>query len=106
MLFRSDSRTTLGGRGYYIPFSLYENTAPNTLHFLIFIFIIFFFKNRSNQFIKYYFISIVIGFFLFSLLVKWAPQNNRILLSLFILMAPLIAYIFENSLLKNFYKFF
>lgn len=101
----SDSRTTLGGRGYYIPFSLYESTAPNTLHFLIFFFSIFFLQKKNNQFIKFYFISIAVGFFLFSLLVKWAPQNNRILLSLFILMAPLVAYIFENSLLKNFYKF-
>ena len=37
-----DPRTTMGSRGYYIPFSFYENTAPNTLHFIIIILVVIF----------------------------------------------------------------
>ena len=88
-----DSRTTSGG-GYYIPFSFYESTAPNTLHFIIFFFsiIFFIFKKKILGIQKYYLFSTVLGFILFSIVMKWAIQNNRHLLSFFVLIAPIVSY--------------
>jgi 4-amino-4-deoxy-L-arabinose transferase-like glycosyltransferase len=88
-----DSRTTSGG-GYYIPFSFYESTAPNTLHFIIFflVLIFFIFKKKILGIQKYYLFSTVLGFILFSIVMKWAIQNNRHLLSFFVLIAPIFSY--------------
>ena len=90
-----DTRTTKsGGRGFYIPFSFYESTAPNSLHFLIIFLIIFFisYKKKLSGNTKYYFYSIIAGFVLFSLILKWVPQNNRLLLSLFVLISPIVSF--------------
>jgi len=88
-----DPNTTSGG-GYYIPFSFYESTAPNTLHFIIFFLVMFFFllKRKMLEIHKYYLLSSLLGFVLFSLIMKWAIQNNRHLLSFFVLIAPTTSY--------------
>jgi 4-amino-4-deoxy-L-arabinose transferase-like glycosyltransferase len=88
-----DPKTTSSG-GYYIPFSFYESTAPNTLHFIFFFLVMFFFllKKKMLEIHKYYLLSSLLGFFLFSLVMKWAIQNNRHLLSFFVLIAPITGY--------------
>jgi hypothetical protein len=99
-----DPKTTMGGQGYYIPFSLYESTAPNTLHFIIIIFLVIFFilqKNKKKTDILF-FLSIVFSFLIFSLLIKWMPQGNRILLIYFVLMSPFVSLILSKIRLKNF----
>jgi uncharacterized protein YeeX (DUF496 family) len=99
-----DPKTTMGGQGYYIPFSFYESTAPNTLHFVIIIFLVIFFilqKNKKKAEILY-FLSIVFGFLIFSFLVKWMPQGNRILLTSFVLLSPYVALMISKIKLKNF----
>ena len=89
-----DPKTTSAG-GFYIPFSFYESTAPNTLHFIIFFFVFFSFfllKKKILEIHKYYLLSSLLGFVLFSLIMKWAIQNNRHLLSFFVLIAPITSY--------------
>tara|TARA_Y100001970_G_scaffold10688_1_gene12580 strand:- start:963 stop:2780 length:1818 start_codon:yes stop_codon:yes gene_type:complete len=94
--------TKVPHRGYYIPFSFYESTAPNTLHFIIILFsIIFFFsKKKFNTTQKNYFYSVVFGFLFFSFLLIWTAQHNRYLLSFFVLFAPLVS-LFLNKLELN-----
>lgn len=97
-----DTSTTTSG-GYYIPFSFYESTAPNTLHFVIFLFIAYLltFKQKLPQNHKYYFICIIFGYVFFSLIMKWAIQNNRHLLSFFVLCSPIVSYsLFKLKQLK------
>lgn len=99
-----DPRTTMGGQGYYIPFSFYESTAPNTLHFMIIIFlvILFILEQNKKKIDILYFTSIVFGFLIFSFLVKWMPQGNRILLISFVSISPFIALMISKIKLKNF----
>jgi len=79
--------------GYYIPFSFYESSAPNTFHFIIILFVIFLMicnkKLLYNE--KYYTFSIIAGFILFSLLLKWTAVHNRLLLNLFVLCSPIVS---------------
>ena len=90
-----DPSTTMTG-SYFIPFSLYESTAPNTLHFIIFFLIIFFIFLKKKFLIleKYYLFSTIAGFILLTLIMKWTMQHNRWLLSFFVLCAPIIGFSF------------
>ncbi len=90
---KDPSTTKVPHRGYYIPFSFYESTAPNTLHFLLIIFsTIFFLTNKQlNSIQKNYFYSVIFGFLFFSFLLIWNAQHNRLLLSFFILSSPLVS---------------
>lgn len=94
-----DIKTTVGNQGFYIPFSLYESTAPNTLHFIIFLSLIFYLilKKKLLNVKLYYFLSLLMGFILFSLIMKWGMQSNRFFLSLFVLISPLVGYILYAS---------
>jgi len=97
----TDQSSTVGS-DYYIPFSLYESTAPNTLHFLIialslliFMFLkkkFFYFKNLS-----FYLFSLIFGFCLFSIVMKWQPYGNRLLLPLFVLFGPFVSIILADK---------
>jgi len=96
------------GSDYFIPFSLYESTAPNTLHFLIIVLSIIFFifikkKNFYLKILSFFIISIIIGFCLFSIVLKWQPYGNRLILPLFILVAPFVAIIIAEK--KGLFKF-
>ena len=66
------------GGDYFIYFSLFENTASNTLHFLIIllvsIFSFFLFKNSK---LRIYLLCLMISFLLFSIILKWQPWGNR-----------------------------
>ena len=82
------------GYGYFIPFSFYESSAPNTFHFIIIIFFVTFSMMGKKKLLyneKYYTYAIITGFILFSLLIKWTSVNNRLLLSFFILCSPIIS---------------
>jgi hypothetical protein len=84
----------MGGNGYFIPFSLYESSAPNTYHFLLILLLAFYFffkKIEKKSYLKIYLFAIIFSFLLFSLLVKWMPQGNRILLVCFVIMSPFVA---------------
>ena len=104
--------TKIYRHGYYIPFSFYESSAPNTIHFLIifllfFIFIFFFKKFSMNQ--KNYLYSVLTTFILFSLLLVWDSRNNRYLLCFFVISAPIASYIlnrFEFTKLANVFAIF
>jgi hypothetical protein len=90
-----DPNTTMTG-SYFIPFSLYESTASNTLHFIIFLLVVFFIFLKKKFLIleKYYLFSTIAGFILITLIMKWTPQHNRWLLSFFVLCAPIIGFSF------------
>ena len=95
---KDPNTTKIPHRGYYIPFSFYESTAPNTLHFLLIIFtVIFFLINKQlNTIQKNYFYSVIFGFLFFSFLLIWTAQHNRLLLTFFILSSPLVAIFLLN----------
>ncbi len=87
-----DTRTTKGG-GYYIPFSFYESTAPNTFHFLIImVSLILLATQNKSRVQKHYSLSVLFGYLFFSLIMVWAIQNNRHLLSFFVLSSPIVAF--------------
>ena len=97
----TDQSTTVGS-DYFIPFSLYESTAPNTLHFLIIIFTLIFFILFKKNFLKFrklslYLFSLIFAFCLFSIVMKWQPYGNRLILPLFILIAPFVSIILSNK---------
>ena len=79
---------------FWIHFSLYESTASNTLHFLIIIFIIFLMIARRffDTSVWTYVGSIAAGFLFFSIVLKWQPWGNRLILPLFILFAPFVGF--------------
>ena len=98
-----DSKNTFGD--FYIYFNLYESHAPNTLHFLLIIslFIFSLFIRSTKKFYKFFF-SIVFGFFLFSLILKWQSTGNRLILPLFILSSVSFAFFFDlikNNIIRN-----
>jgi 4-amino-4-deoxy-L-arabinose transferase-like glycosyltransferase len=86
---------------YFIYFSLSENTASNTIHFIIIIIInftcIIFFKNK--RIILSYLFCLLVSFVIFSILLKWQPWGNRLLLPYFVLYAPIIS-LFNSKILK------
>jgi hypothetical protein len=84
--------------GYYIPFSLYESTAPNTPHFIIILvlFISFFVRKKNQINLRFYFYSVLATFVLFSLLNIWDGRNNRYLLCFFVISAPFVAYMLNR----------
>jgi len=94
-----DSNNTFGD--YYIYFNTYESHAPNTLHFFIIFIMIFyiFFKKNNFKYIKIYTACLIIGFLIFSLILKWQPGGNRFLLPLFSAFSVLFGF-FANKI-KN-----
>lgn len=103
---KDPNTTKISHRGYYIPFSFYESTAPNTLHFLIIVFsmLFYFSKKRFNSIQRNYLYSVIFGFLFFSFLLIWTAQHNRLLLSFFILSSPLVSIFLFNFNFKNLTK--
>ncbi len=96
----ADDKNTFG-KDFFIYFNTYEGHAPNTLHFILIIilFIIpFFHKIYSNE-IKAYIFSLILGFIIFSFIMKWQPTGNRFLLPFFSASSVLFGFILLN--LKN-----
>ena len=99
---KTDSSSS-GIAKYYVYFSLKENLASNTLHFLILILCFAFFLLKKKFYQRktlYYLISIIACFMFFSAVLKWQPFGNRLLLPFFILSSPFIGLVlarFENK---------
>ena len=85
--------------------SNHEDTAGNPLHLFLIIIIAFVIlyhrKMRNKKFIRQYLFSVLSGFFLFCLLIKWMIWNSRLHLPFFVLSAPLIGVILGNKKIKN-----
>ena len=78
---------------YFVHFSLYETRASNTLHFILIIFCIYLglFNSRKFNFpLRGYLLSLIFGFVLFSLILKWQPWGNRLLLPFFVMFSPIV----------------
>ena len=87
------SKETTFKNDYFIHFSLYETRASNTLHFILIIFCIYlglFNSRRFNFPLAGYLLSLIFGFVLFSLILKWQPWGNRLLLPFFVMFSPII----------------
>ena len=96
------------GGDYFIYFSLYENTASNTFHFLLIlttIFVSFFLIKDYKEYRKEYLICLIGSFLFFCLILKWQPWGNRLLLPFFILFSPLVAILFSNLKFLKFQNF-
>ncbi len=102
----TDPRTTFEEE-YWTFFSLYESYASNTLHFFIIIFVIFVlsFNRNLKPSIMIYVINLIISFLLFSIILKWNPHANRLLLPFFILFAPIVSFGFYKIKSIRFYLF-
>lgn len=82
------------GGDYFIYFSLFENTASNMIHFLIIFFVsIFSFTLFKDYNCKIYLLCLLVSFLLFSIILKWQPWGNRLLLPFFVLFSPLISFL-------------
>ena len=82
------------GGDYFIYFSLFENTASNMIHFLIiFFFFLFSFTLFKDYNCKIYLLCLLVSFLLFSIILKWQPWGNRLLLPFFVLFSPLISFL-------------
>ena len=91
------------GGEYFTYFSLYENNASNFLHFIVILIIIFMSKIyfKENKILKNYIFCLIISFLLFSIILKWQPWGNRLLLTFFILFSPIICFLPKNSFYKK-----
>ena len=103
MSVKNPATTKIPHRGYYIPFSFYESSAPNTPHYIIFLlalFIIYKKKLLYNE--KYYLYSLIAGFLLICFLLKWTGVQNRLLLSFFVLCSPIVSFVLYKFQLNKF----
>ena len=93
------------GGDYFIYFSLYESTASNTLHFFLILIstIIIPFCLNISSYEKKYLICLISGFLLFSLVLKWQPWGNRLLLPFFVLFSPFMGLLFSKLKSKKFF---
>jgi 4-amino-4-deoxy-L-arabinose transferase-like glycosyltransferase len=103
------SVNTYGGE-FYIPFSFYESTAPNSIHLFILILVIFLLllTRKLTRLSCFYLLSIVAGFLLFSIILKWQPYGNRLMLPLFVLLSSFLGFSFvklESKILSFFFMF-
>ena len=64
----------------------------------------FFLKKKISHTEKYYFYSVIFGFLLFSFLLMWNAQHNRLLLSFFVLYAPLVSFFLYKLEVNKFTK--
>ena len=89
------------GGDYFIYFSLFENTASNTFHFLIILLVsissLYLFKDTN---LRIYLLCVLVSYLLFSIILKWQPTGNRLLLPFFVCFSPLISLIPLNK--KNY----
>ena len=101
----NDKRTTFTPY-FYLTFTFKETLASNTLHFLIIIFvclILILMQKKIHQ-KKTFHYAICLGscFLLFSIILKWQPWGNRLLLPFFVLSSPIVGLVLSK--MKN--KFF
>jgi 4-amino-4-deoxy-L-arabinose transferase-like glycosyltransferase len=76
--------------------SRHEDTAGNSLHMLLILLSLIFVLKIKNVLSLPLISSVILGFFLFCLILKWQPWGSRLQLPLFILSCPVIAsFIYE-----------
>ena len=93
----SDEKNTFG-KDYYVYFNTYESHAPNTLHFILLLLIITFVFSKKNDFklVRIYTFFLLLGFLIFSIVLKWQPTGNRLLLPFFISITPIYGLIINK----------
>ena len=81
----------------------HEDLAGNLIHLLLFITLgVYFFwasnslKKRKKYLLATYLLTIVAGFVLFCLMVKWSPWRSRLHLSLFVLSSPFLGIVLAD----------
>jgi len=92
-----DNRTTFANYKFEITNLIrHEDYAPNPLHLLLFLLSILALpftlkRNPKKRMIMSYLILCVCSFIIFSLLLKWQPWGNRLMLPFYLLITPIIA---------------
>ena len=89
----SDPKTTWTGAAFRIPaIKFNENADGNPVHFLLIGCCALAFVSRRGQdrIAGFYIVSLIAGFLLFCLLLKWQPWHSRLHLPLFILGSPIV----------------
>lgn len=102
----SDPATSWQDYDFSIPgFVVNEDTSGNPIHIwltLVVVLIALVKKKPQSNSSTALALCIVIGYFLFSLLLKWQPWNNRLQTIFFLLIAPLFGLIFEHKKILSF----
>ena len=75
----------------------HEDLAGNGIHMILIImafFMLFFQRNRKAL---WYSLSLLVGFLLFSFLLRWQPWHSRLMLPLFVLASAMTGKVFQKS---------
>jgi hypothetical protein len=87
----NDPRTTWPGYQFEPDFNLLEDSAPNPLQILLVVAAILTGAWVRNRRLSIYLAAVIIGFLLFSEILRWQPWHSRLLLPLIALLAPWVA---------------
>lgn len=107
----NDPRTTWPPNSFQVPgLSFDENTAGNPLHLLILLLSIVFFTKipvlHKNKHIALYMLSLVGGFIMLCLLLKWQPYQSRHHLYFFVLFSGFVGTVFSSIVNKRVIYYF
>jgi 4-amino-4-deoxy-L-arabinose transferase-like glycosyltransferase len=95
----NDPRITWTGTAFRVSsWSVHEDTASNPWHSAFILISLLLLLNFRNQDARIYAASLVAGFLLFCLILKWQPWHSRLLLPLFVLAMPLSIVVFSHYL--------
>lgn len=101
-----DPRTTWPPNSFQVPgLSFDENTANNPVHFLLVWLsaLIFIARKylRSQKYLALYLVSLIGGFLIFCLLLKWQPYQSRHHLTAFVLFSAFVGAVMSETLNKK-----
>lgn len=107
----NDPRTTWPPNSFQVPgLSFDENTAGNPLHLLILLLSIVIFTKipvlHKNKHIALYMLSLVGGFIMLCLLLKWQPYQSRHHLYFFVLFSAFVGTVFSSLVNKRIIYYF
>jgi len=94
-----DDRTTWLGQEFHTPYlSTNEDIAGNLIHFILISVLLFLYLIQRSKDIDttVYILSILFGFLLFCVYLKWQPWNSRLHLPLFVLFSTFIGLRISN----------
>ncbi|MBS1952667.1 MAG: hypothetical protein JST89_00630 [Cyanobacteria bacterium SZAS-4] len=99
----SDPKSTFDGITFGVihpAFQLQEDTAGNPLHTVLFLIavclVIGYKQTPERRTLLLYSASLMVGFFLFSAVLKWQPWHSRLLLPLYVAAAPIVGCAFNR----------